>query len=248
MAKPKPKKAVSAGGNRRDKLANFEAARKKDQRRRTIILLAVCVALAMALLAYPVILFVDNYRAQNADIATLGPDAAAAACTPPEENPATGNQQHEADGTAIPYDRRPPDSGPHYNTWADFTRKFYTVEDRPAVGNIVHNLEHGYAVIWYRDTMPADQIETLRKISLTFGNDDYATDKFIAAPWSEADGGGMPDGKNIVMTHWYAPRDDPANTTLQKGIRSSCAEVSGAAIKDFMAKYPSVDSPEPNGG
>jgi hypothetical protein len=31
------------------------------------------------------------------------------------------------------------------------------------------------------------------------------------------------------------------------GVRQGCTEVSGAAIKDFMTKYPVASSPEPNG-
>jgi hypothetical protein len=30
-------------------------------------------------------------------------------------------------------------------------------------------------------------------------------------------------------------------------VRQACTEVSGAAIKDFMAKYPVANSPEPSG-
>jgi hypothetical protein len=34
---------------------------------------------------------------------------------------------------------------------------------------------------------------------------------------------------------------------MQKGVRQACNNVSGAAITDFMAKYPAANSPEPNG-
>ena len=52
--------------SRRDKLASLETARKKEQRNRTIRLLVICLVLAMALLAYPVYLFIDDYRARTA--------------------------------------------------------------------------------------------------------------------------------------------------------------------------------------
>ncbi|GAA1839774.1 DUF3105 domain-containing protein [Microlunatus capsulatus] len=236
------------GTSRRDRLASFEAARKAEQRRRTIGLFAICGVLALALLAYPVYLFVDDYKARNATITDFGPAASAAGCDPAASNPATGNQEHVAEGTKVTYDRFPPDSGPHYATPAPFTKHFYSTADRPQVETLVHNLEHGYTVVWYRAEAPQDQVDTLSDIAKTFGSDDYdPADKFIAAPWSEADGGPFPDGKDVVLTRWTADPANPADTTKQQGVRQACGQVSGAAIADFMTQYPVVNSPEPNG-
>ena len=77
-AAPKGPGPPRLGGSRRDRLASFEAARKKEQRNRTIQLLVICGVLAMALLAYPIYLFVDDYQARNATLASLGSDVAAA--------------------------------------------------------------------------------------------------------------------------------------------------------------------------
>ncbi|MBA3528726.1 MAG: hypothetical protein H0T91_05355, partial [Propionibacteriaceae bacterium] len=119
MAKPQPK-AATASGNRRDKLASFEAARKKEQRRRNLGMLVICVVLALALLAYPLYLFVDDYRASKVSIGDLGASVANAGCDPARENAAKGNEEHVADGTPVTYDQHPPDSGPHYATPAPF--------------------------------------------------------------------------------------------------------------------------------
>lgn len=245
MAKsPTPAPSVS----RRDRLASFETARKGEQRRRTLGLLVICGVLALALLAYPVYLFVDDYRARNATITDFGPAAASAGCDPVTSNPATGNQDHVADGTKVTYDRTPPDSGPHYATPAPFTKHFYTTADRPPVETIVHNLEHGYTVVWYRADAPEKQVDTLSDIAKTFGSDDYdPADKFIAAPWAEADGGPFPEGKNVVLTRWTANAANPGDTAQQQGVRQPCSEVSGPAIADFMTKYPVASSPEANG-
>jgi hypothetical protein len=229
-------------------MASFEAARKKEQRRRSLVLLGICVVLAGALLAYPVYLLVQDYQARSATISDIGVAASAAGCDPVAQNQATGNQEHVAEGTKVTYDRTPPDSGKHYPTPAPFTKRFYTTTDRPAVETLVHNLEHGYTVVWYRDTMPQEQIDQLEKIAKTFTATDYdQADKFIAAPWTTADGAGFPDGKNIVLTRWYADPSNPSNQAAQKGTRQACAAVSGAAIKDFMTTYPSTSAPEPNG-
>jgi len=241
-------KTASTPRSRRDKLASLEAARKKEQRSRTIKLLVICLVLAIALLAYPVYLFVDDYRARNASIEHLGSSIAAAGCDPIAEHEATGNQDHVAEGTKVDYAQTPPDSGKHYPSPAPLTKHFYAEADRPPVETLVHNLEHGYTVVWYRADAPGKQIKNLQRIAKTFGSDDYdPADKFIAAPWSEADGAGFPAGKNVVIARWTADPNDPGNPTAQKGVRQACTEVSGAAIKDFMTKYPVANSPEPSG-
>ena len=241
-------KTASAPRSRRDKLASLEAARKKEQRSRTIKLLVICLVLAIALLAYPVYLFVDDYRARNASIEDLGASIGAAGCDPVTEHEATGNQDHVAEGTKVDYSQTPPDSGKHYPSPAPFTKQFYAEADRPPVETLVHNLEHGYTVVWYRADAPSKQIKNLQRIAKTFGSDNYdPADKFIAAPWSAADGAGLPDGKNIGITRWTADPNDPSNPAMQKGVRQACTEVSGAAIKDFMTKYPVANSPEPSG-
>lgn len=237
----------TTGSSRRDKLASFEAARKKDQRNRTIRLLVICVVLATLLLAYPVYLFVDDYRARNADLATIGVDVAAAACEPPSETPASGNQDHVPDGSKVTYTEFPPASGQHYQSPAPFMRHFYTMADRPPVETLVHNLEHGYTVLWYRADAPGEVIRDAERAAKTFGGDDYnPADKFIAAPWEDADGGPFPEGKNVVLARWTANPENPSDTSQQLSVRQACGQLSGQAIKDFMAKYPYTSSPEPN--
>jgi hypothetical protein len=248
VADTKVRQSAPSGGSRREKLASLEAARKKEQRRRSLTLLLICVVLAGGLLAYPVYLAANDYIARNATLDELGSSISAAGCDPISEETATGNQDH-VDGITVKYDRFPPDSGQHYPNPAPFTKRFYTTEDRPRVEELVHNLEHGYTIAWYRSDLSGRQLRALRDITKTFSKDDQnPANKFIAAPWNDAtDGGAMPAGKNVVITHWYADPNDPANTTTQKGVRQACVEISGAAVKEFMAKYPYTNSPEPSG-
>jgi len=247
VAKNSTTKVMPPTGNRRDRLASFEAARKKEQRRRNLGLLAICLVLALALLSYPLYLFVKDYQASQRSITDIGASVAGAGCDPVQENAATGNQQHVPEGTPVDYAQTPPDSGAHYDTPAPFAKRFYTMDDRPAVETLVHNLEHGYTIAWYRSDLPKDQVDQLDGIASTFKDESYnPAEKFITAPWSEQDGTGFPAGKNVVLAHWYADPAAPTDTASQKGVRQSCTAVSGAAIKDFMAKYPSTSSPEPN--
>lgn len=248
MAASSTRRATPTPGNRRQRLASFEAARKKEQRRRSLRLLAICLVLALALLAYPLYLFVHDYRASSAKINEIGATVQAAGCDPVTKNMATGNQEHLPEGTKITYAQTPPDSGKHYPVPAEFSKRFYTVQDRPAVGTLVHNLEHGYTLLWYRAGTPANQVDQLQRIAKTFNDDAYhPQNKFIAAPWSEADGAGFPAGKNTVLARWYADPAKPTDTSLQLGVRQACTSVSGAAIQDFMARYPYTAAPEPDG-
>jgi hypothetical protein len=246
VAKKSSTKAAPTG-SRRDRLASFETARKKEQRRRNLGLLAICLVLALALLAYPLFLFVKDYQASQRSISDIGASVASAGCDPVAENAATGNQEHVPEGTPVQYAQNPPDSGAHYDTPAPFAKRFYTMEDRPAVETLVHNLEHGYTIAWYRSDMPQEQVDQIDGIARTFKDETYnPNEKFIAAPWSEQDGAGFPAGKNVVLARWYADPAAPTDTSKQKGVRQSCAAVSGAAVQDFMVKYPYSSSPEPN--
>ena len=238
---------AGGGAGRRDRLASFEKARKAEQRRRSILLLVICVVVAAALLAYPIYLVAKDSKATAAGLVALGASVGDAACDPVEENPATGNQDHVAEGTKVDYAQSPPDSGPHYPSPAAFTKHFYSTDDRPEIETLVHNLEHGYTLAWYRADAPEDEIAALRKAAGTFGSETYdPSQKFIAAPYSATDGA-FPDGKNVVLARWTASPDNPSDQTKQKGVRQSCTRVSGQAITDFMAKYPVAGSPEPNG-
>ena len=236
------------GGNRRDRLASFERARKAEQRRRTFLLLGICVVVAAALLAYPIYLVAKDSKATAAGLAALGVPAGDAGCDPAQEDAATGNQQHVAEGTEVQYAQSPPDSGQHYPSPAGFTKHFYSPDDRPAVGTLVHNLEHGYTLAWYRADAPEAEITALRQAAATFGSETYdPTQKFIAAPYSATDGT-FPDGKNVVLARWTANPSNPSDQAQQKGVRQSCTKVSGQAITEFMTAYPYTDSPEPNAG
>lgn len=247
--KPTSRRTTGGGGSnsRRHQQAAAEAARRSGQRRRTAALVAICVVLAMALLSYPVYLVIQDSRASNTVLADLGVAQSDAGCDPVTTNPASGNQNHVADGTPVTYDPAPPDSGPHYASPAPFSKRFYTVDDRPAVATLVHNLEHGYTVAWYRPDAPPGDVEALQAVAKTFTASDYdPTQKFIAAPWTSADGA-FPTGKNLVLAHWTADPAQPADTTLQQGVQQACATVSGAAVGSFLQTYPSTSSPEPNG-
>jgi hypothetical protein len=61
-----------------------------------------------------------------------------------ERHPSEGTS-HVASGTEIEYDTAPPTSGPHYASTV--SAGFY--EETPALGSLVHTLEHGAVVVYY---------------------------------------------------------------------------------------------------
>ncbi len=77
----------------------------------------------------------------------------ASSCRKTTTQPATGNQEHLANGSPVSYSDSPPAFGKHYIDPDPMARKFYTSQDRPALGTLVHNEEHGYTILWYDDSV-----------------------------------------------------------------------------------------------
>ena len=141
------------------------------------------------------------------------------------------------------YTEKPPSFGQHYDTPAPFTKRFYTMQDRPAVETLVHNLEHGYTIAWYRADAPADQITALENASKTFTASEFdINQKFIAAPWAAADGAGFPEGKNVVLARWTADPNNPSDTATQ---RASSRPVARSAARRSPTSWPSTRPPTP---
>jgi hypothetical protein len=224
-----------------------EQARAEKKRASMIIVGAVAVALVIVgLAAYPLI---KESRTQGelgkSELAALGAPADAAGCTEPVATEAEGNGEHREVGTDLGYEQSPPAAGPHYPTWVPLDRKFYSVQDRPEVGFLVHNLEHGYTVLWYDETIAEDdeQLAVVKAIAKKFEGESYEN-KFIAAPWTSQDGEPFPDGAHVALTHW-SMGDTQGVPEGQHGVTQYCDEPSGEAVATFVEDFPYTDSPEP---
>jgi hypothetical protein len=234
----------------RDRRAVVEQMRRDQQRRerrRTGAVITVCALVGVGIVVAALVPVLRQDRLASGDLASIGASADAAGCQAVVKKPATGNQQHRPVGTRISYPDAPPADGPHYPTPAAFDRKFYTAGDRPALEYLVHNLEHGYTLLWYDGTVAGDkpQLAQVRAISTKFEGSKL-TDKFIAVPWTSKDGPAFPNGKHVAITHWSAG-GDPSDVKKQKGAWQYCGEPSGEAVSDFTKRYPYTDSPEPQG-
>ena len=184
--------------------------------RRLLVLIAAVVA-ALAGFAALGALTGGGEDDDEAALRALGAPAAEA-CRPVTDLPASGGSDHRA-GT-IEYERTPPNSGPHAARWATVPRRVLTVDDAVPVEQVVHNLEHGYVVVWY-DPRTAD----VRELAEVLGAAEQR--KLFAAPWPRA-----PLPAPYVITAW--------------GHEQQCSAVSGAAIADFAREHGGTngDAPE----
>ena len=123
--------------------------------------------------------------------------------------------------------------------------------DRPELEVLVHNLEHGYTIVWYDETIADDDeaMTELEAVGKKFPGTTNLRYKFYAAPWTDDDVkeiGAFPKGQHIAFTHWSARGAGETDPAKQQGVWQYCSEFSGEALDDFMIEYPYFDSPEPN--
>jgi hypothetical protein len=172
-----------------------------------------------------------------------------AGCGPTQRRP-TGAAGTHIDDEPISYDAAPPSFGDHRSRWEVRANSFYAVANRPAVPVLVHNLEHGYNILWYDQTVIDDPeaLDRVRAIAEEYATLDREPDPataFIAAPWTPADGPGFPEGVNYALTHWYAdPTDRTSSRADELGLTRYCTDVSAAVIRQWMDDYPLSDAPE----
>lgn len=242
-----------------DRRAVVDSIRKKQrgaERARGFAIVGVCVIVAVLIVGLaafrPVKDWWDTRKYNTVDLASIGKSASV--CQKITTAAADGNQQHVPTGQQVTYTTAPPAFGPHWNEQGvapvAMSRKFYTRDDRPELEALVHNLEHGYTILWYDDTVSATQINEIRALGAKFPGDTNFRYKFIAVPWLPSDakeiGKSFPKDTHIAFTHWSAGGTGITDTTKQVGVFQYCSDVSGAALKKFMTTYPYTDSPEPD--
>lgn len=69
-------------------------------------------------------------------------------------------RQHVPDGTKEDYNSNPPTSGSHYAN-----SKPGGIYDKPIPdGNLIHSMEHGAVILWYKSDIPATESAQLKSI------------------------------------------------------------------------------------
>ncbi len=115
-------------------------------------------------------------------------------------NRASGQSEHQT--TPVIYETEPPSYGPHNPSADNSGNHFYTADDRPPVEVLVHNLEHGWTIVWYDESVADDdaQMQVLEATAEKF--DQFDSDRpaefdqfgfdprynVIIAPWTKDDG------------------------------------------------------------
>ncbi|HSE09398.1 MAG TPA: DUF3105 domain-containing protein [Nocardioidaceae bacterium] len=243
---------MAKASKNQDRRAVLEQMRREQQaaeKKRTAMIIAGAGLVGLLIIgaaAYPLISdTLTQSELAKKELAALGASAEAAGCTDVQAKEATGSADHREPGSDLPYVDSPPATGPHYPTWADISRKFYTAQERPDLGLLVHNLEHGYNILWYDETIAddAEKVADVEAIARKFEGTDFE-DKFIAAPWTAEDGEPFPDGAHVALTHWSMGGTN-GNPEGQHGITQYCEAPSGEAVAEFVEQYPYTDSPEP---
>lgn len=242
--------------DRRERVAQMQAAQKKAERRRLFVVIAACVAVIAIIAGAVAWAIIGEQNKKDEALQSISGDIAAASCDPITDDPASGSSDHVGPGTnqasvtRIHYSTVPPSSGQHFAVPAVDKRRVYTVADAPRIETLVHNLEHGYTILWYDDTIANDKtkLNEVQAIADKFSaSGDNFRDKFIAAPWTSKDESGktFPKGEHVAFTHWSAGGTGVSDPSKQVGVFQYCSDVSGAALQSFMDKYPFSDAPEP---
>jgi hypothetical protein len=228
----------SATADRKARLEEVRRAQQAAERRRTLLVAGAAGVVVVGLIA--AVGVVIRNQMVNSDITKVGVAAAAANCDAVITDKVSGVSEHVGPGTKFPnettvkYATVPPSSGKHFAVPITPARAFYTASDRPELETLVHNLEHGYTILWYDEKLPQAQQDELKKLAPLARDDKNAGPKFIVSAW-DSSRGALPADKPIAMSHWGA----------KSGYRQLCGQVSGEAIQNFVKKHPSTDSPEP---
>ena len=246
MAKP-------AKTDRQKVIDDIRKKQKSADRRKGFVIVAVCIVVAVAIIgaaAYrPIKSSWDLRSYSNQTLAEIG--APASSCEKTTTEPAEGNQEHVPETQQVTYDDAPPAFGPHWNSDTapvPMARKFFNPSDRPELEQLVHNLEHGFTIVWYDETVAddSDALTELEAVAKKFPGSSNYRYKFLAVPWTSADGKDFPEGQHIALTHWSSGGEGETEADKQQGVWQYCSEFSGEALTTFMSEYPYFDSPEPN--
>jgi hypothetical protein len=230
------------GADRRARLEAEQRVQKAAQRKRNVLTAVIGITAGVVIIGGTALIIAnqESDKPENKAASSFGAAESAAKCTkvltndPGQAGEHVGPGTNEPNVTKVTYSTVPPTSGKHFPVPLDGSRHFYSVADAPRVENLVHNLEHGYNVVWYLPSLPQSDVDTLKDIAANIGGKS-STHKFIVAPWNEAYGK-FPDDKVVAISHWGT----------KDGYRQLCGAVSGAVFEKFVAEHPSSDAPEPN--
>lgn len=196
------------------------ARQRKSQRSANLITAGIAVAVLAG-----VAVFVYFQRSGEAGGAPqVGGSAAEADCTDTSTHKSEGND-HVDTGTSVDYGTNPPTTGNHWPPDQVASPGFYSESIESE--RLVHNMEHGQIVIWYRSDAPQDTKDKLQQVV------EQQPEATIAVPWDE-----LESPYNFALTAWSGA--DNSGKIL------SCEQVSQEVVDDFRTRFQGR-GPEPVG-
>lgn len=201
--------------DRRRKLDELKKKQRSSERRGTIIAIVVALLLGAGLIGGAYMASKKDPSAPKENVADIGVPAADAGCGEVKVEDEKKVSANHVNGP-VPYPN-PPSSGNHNGTPAPGNIRFYERGTDRQPEQLVHNLEHGYIVVWYDSDLPDVEVEQLKSLSRSIAEDHR---KFIVFPWNR---GKFEGTKNVVVASWAR--------------QQACDKVSGSAIEAFVKDY-----------
>jgi len=224
---PQPERQQSSRAERKEQARIERERRIKAIRRKRLLKRLGIAALVLAIIIGGVFFFWNRSQQAKERRERASEIAAAIGCQPVDEDVQDEGAGHV---TEIPtYQSVPATSGPHF---AQTLPGDVSVYDQPAdpvfEARAVHNLEHGYVMMYYRsegdDALAGDAVSGLEELA-------ESEEEVIIAPYPN-----LPEGENLTFVAW---------TNIQRcnaeGEADDVMTVAEAFIQDFKN---SGDAPE----
>lgn len=238
---------------RRDRVEEMRRQQQQAERRKNLVFLTVAIVVALGLVLAAVLpsYFKHKNDLTRKNLSALGVSTAAASCDAITDDPAAQSGVHVGPGTNQPnvtkvkYADVPPSWGEHFVNPVYPNHAFYTVADGHQVEEFVHNLEHGYTILWYDRSVEKEQAAAFQALATKVNAMKESANKFLIVPWNPAYGS-FPAGKKYALSHWAADVDQSTGKVgKQTGHRQLCGGLSTTVVEDFVKKFPWSSAPEP---
>ena len=184
---------------------------RRAQRRRNLVTTVIALVVAAGVVW---LVLSDNKKSENSNVVGpvengVSPDEAGCGEV---ESAEEQEAEHIAEGAEHPpYNTNPPTSGPHYGApLGPIASGFYSDAIEPE--KVIHNLEHGQIVIWYRPDASGDLISEIQQLT------EQQPEATVAVPWDDID-----PPSQFVLTAWGSLQD--------------CVQVSQELVDDFRAEF-----------
>ncbi len=187
--------------------------------RRRVLVPVVCVVVVLLVAAAVVWRRGDDRPPFPPSLAPVRSAFDAAGCDGVAGFASEGRDHLQPGETYDRYRTVPPLSGPHAAQPLPSSPAVFTTQ--PAKESLVHNLEHGYVVIWYAGPAAGDVDRLVASVR--------GVEKVLVTPISYAS---LPDGAHVAITAWQQ--------------RTLCSRLDGAvvrAVTDYLRSH--SRAPEP---